>query len=202
MQGGSFTIFAPTDGAFEALYEELGTVDPNRLRQILRYHIVPEGYSAAQIIEAAPTSVPTLEGSEIDITVEDGAVILNGEVKVIQTDIFALDGIIHVIDAVLIPPDGDNNGDGGDNGDGEGEAVTFESTPGLATVQDETVSDSIQIDDPRYLTGLSVTLDITHPFVFDLIITLGARRDRHRRHASREAALGRERYQYNPDRQR
>ena len=92
--------------------------------------------------------------------------ILNGKVKVVQADIVALDGIIHVIDAVLIPPEGDETSD--DNTD----QATFESSPGLATVQDDTVSDSIEIDDPRYLRDLSVTLDITHPFVFDLVITL------------------------------
>ncbi len=166
LQGGSFTIFAPTDEAFEALYEEVGSIDPERLRQILRYHLVPEGYSAEDLIALDGQSITTLEGGDIAISVEDGAVILNGRVKVIQADIFALDGVIHVIDAVLIPGEGDGEGDGG------GEAISFESTPGLTTVQDDSVSDSIEIDDPRYLTDLSVTLDITHPFVFDLIITL------------------------------
>ena len=92
---------------------------------------------------------------------EDGTVILNGSVRVTQADIIAFDGVIHVIDAVLIPP-----------GEGDGEAATFESAPGLTTVQDDTVSDSVQIDDPRYLSDLSVTLDLEHPYVFDLIITL------------------------------
>ncbi len=171
LQSGTFTIFAPTDAAFEALFEEVGNVEPERLRQILRYHLAPEGYTAEDLIALDGESIETLEGSEIDISVEDGAVILNGEVEVVQANILALDGIIHVIDAVLIPP---GEGDDGDNGDGEGEGqeVTFESAPGLATVQDDTVSDSIQIDDPRYLTDLSVTLDIAHPFVFDLVITL------------------------------
>ena len=165
LQSGSFTIFAPTDEAFEALYEEVGSVAPERLRQILRYHLAPEGYTAEDLIALDGESITTLEGSNIDVSVEDGAVILNGSVKVTQADIFALDGIIHVIDAVLIPPDGDDE-------DSEGEAATFESTPELATVQDETVTDSLEIDDPRYLSDLSVTLDLAHPFVFDLVLTL------------------------------
>ena len=166
LQSGTFTIFAPTDAAFKALFAELGPIPPERLREVLSYHIVPEGYRAADLIALDGESIPTLEGSEIEVSADDGAVILNDKVKVVQADIVALDGIIHVIDAVLIPPEGDETGD--DNTD----KATFESSPGLATVQDDTISDSIEIDDPRYLRDLSVTLDITHPFVFDLVITL------------------------------
>jgi uncharacterized surface protein with fasciclin (FAS1) repeats len=103
---GEFTVFAPTDDAFAALPE--GTVaslleDPEgALTDILLYHVTAGVVPAETVItlEAAPT----LQGEDIKISVVDGQVFLNDTVKVIITDIMASNGIIHVIDAVLLPP--------------------------------------------------------------------------------------------------
>jgi transforming growth factor-beta-induced protein len=103
---GEFTVFAPTDEAFAALPE--GTVetlleDPQGdLTNILLYHVV-EGVVPAETVVTLD-SAPTLQGSDVHITVTDEGVFLNDTVKVIITDVVASNGIIHVIDGVLIPP--------------------------------------------------------------------------------------------------
>ncbi|MCA9954802.1 MAG: fasciclin domain-containing protein [Anaerolineales bacterium] len=103
---GAFTVFAPTDDAFAALPE--GTVealleDPQgALTDILLYHVV-DGIVPAETVVTLE-SATTLQGKEITIAVEDGNVILNDSVQVIMTDIEASNGIIHVIDGVLLPP--------------------------------------------------------------------------------------------------
>jgi transforming growth factor-beta-induced protein len=103
---GPFTVFAPTDEAFAALPE--GTVaslleDPaGDLTDILLYHVVEGAVMAADVVELESAS--TLLGEDISIEVEDNGVFLNGDVEVIITDIEADNGIIHVIDAVLLPP--------------------------------------------------------------------------------------------------
>ena len=103
---GAFTVFAPTDDAFAALPE--GTVealleDPQgALTDILLYHVV-DGIVPAETVVTLE-SATTLQGKEITIAVEDGNVILNDSVQVIVTNIEASNGIIHVIDGVLLPP--------------------------------------------------------------------------------------------------
>jgi len=103
---GPFTVFAPTDAAFEALPD--GTLDalladPDALTKVLTYHVVPGRVDAAAVV--ALTMATTLEGSDIAIEVVNGEVILNGSVKVTMTDIVADNGIIHIIDGVLLPPE-------------------------------------------------------------------------------------------------
>ncbi len=103
---GTFTVFAPTNDAFAALPE--GTVetllaDPSGdLTQILLYHVLGTRAEAADVVNL--TSATTLQGSEISIAVVDGGVVLNDAVRVTTTDIMATNGVIHVIDAVLLPP--------------------------------------------------------------------------------------------------
>jgi uncharacterized surface protein with fasciclin (FAS1) repeats len=103
---GEFTVFAPTDDAFAALPD--GTVDAlladpqGALTQILLYHVV-DGIVPAETVVTLD-SATTLQGEDVTIKVEDGSVILNDMVEVIITDIEASNGIIHVIDGVLIPP--------------------------------------------------------------------------------------------------
>lgn len=105
LQGeGPFTVFAPTDDAFAALGEEtinslLG--QPEELSQILLYHVVSGSVLAADVVGL--NSADTVEGSAISIEVVDGGVVLNGSVNVVTTDIQASNGVIHVIDAVLLP---------------------------------------------------------------------------------------------------
>ena len=103
---GTFTVFAPTDDAFATLPE--GTVtslleDPEgALTDILLYHVVDGAVPAETVVTLE--SATTLGGEDVTITVEDGNVFLNDTVQVIITDIEAANGIIHVIDGVLLPP--------------------------------------------------------------------------------------------------
>ena len=103
---GEFTVFAPVDEAFAALPE--GTVetlleDPQGdLTNILLYHVVEGAVPAKTVVTL--DSAPTLQGSDVHITVTDDGVFLNDTVKVIITDVVASNGIIHVIDGVLLPP--------------------------------------------------------------------------------------------------
>jgi uncharacterized surface protein with fasciclin (FAS1) repeats len=103
---GPFTVFAPTDAAFAKLPP--GTLDqllasPEQLKQVLLYHVV-----AGQAVEAADvvklTSVTTAAGEPVTVTAANGSVTLNNTSKVTKADIAATNGVIHVIDTVLIPP--------------------------------------------------------------------------------------------------
>jgi transforming growth factor-beta-induced protein len=102
---GPFTVFAPTDDAFKNLPN--GTVqallqDPKgQLTQILLYHVVPGEYLAADIVNM--TTLQTLQGGNLTINATGGAVYVNNA-KIVQADIMTQNGVIHVIDAVLIPP--------------------------------------------------------------------------------------------------
>ena len=104
---GPFTVFAPTDDAFAALPE--GTLDSlllpenkQQLSDILLYHVVPGKVMASDVVGL--TSAPTVLGKDATVKVEDGKVYLNDTVQVIITDIETSNGVIHVIDAVLLPP--------------------------------------------------------------------------------------------------
>lgn len=106
---GPFTVFAPTDAAFAQLLGDLGVTAGELLARpdladILAYHVVPGAFFAADVIAAAPFDAPTLlPGATIAIEV-DGGVVLNDSVNVTATDIAAANGVIHVIDYVLLPP--------------------------------------------------------------------------------------------------
>ena len=106
LQGpGPFTVFAPSDEAFAKLpADTLAALlaDPAALKKVLLYHVVSGEVTAAQVVGL--TSATTVEGSPIAISVKDGAVYLNGTTKVVATDIDASNGVIHVIDTVLLPP--------------------------------------------------------------------------------------------------
>ena len=106
---GPFTVFAPTDEAFGALLEELGVTaeellaNPD-LANILLYHVVSGEFMAADVIGIAPADVPTLyEENTVAIAVVDGSVVINDVATVITADVMASNGVIHVIDAVLVP---------------------------------------------------------------------------------------------------
>jgi uncharacterized surface protein with fasciclin (FAS1) repeats len=101
---GPFTVLAPTDDAFAALPEGLlDTVlaDQELLTSILTYHVLDGAVPAATVVTLE--SAATLQGEEIAIAVDGDTVTINGA-TVIITDIEASNGIIHVIDAVLLPP--------------------------------------------------------------------------------------------------
>jgi len=107
---GPFTVFAPTDDAFAAL--PAGTLDSlllpenkQQLTDILLYHVVAGKVMAADVVGLDGKSAETaLAGKSIDIKVDMGNVYLNETVMVVITDIEASNGVIHVIDAVLLPP--------------------------------------------------------------------------------------------------
>jgi transforming growth factor-beta-induced protein len=104
---GPFTVFAPTDDAFAKLPE--GTIDAlladiPQLTDILLYHVVSGKVMAADVVGLDGQMVPTVLGQEVAITVDMGNVYLNEDVQVIITDIETSNGVIHVIDTVLLPP--------------------------------------------------------------------------------------------------
>lgn len=106
LQGpGPFTIFAPTDEAFAKLPPAtLASLlaDPAALKKVLLYHVVSGEVMASQVVGL--TSAKSVEGASIAISVQGGSVYLNGTTKVVTTDITASNGVIHVIDTVLLPP--------------------------------------------------------------------------------------------------
>jgi uncharacterized surface protein with fasciclin (FAS1) repeats len=102
---GPFTVFAPTDAAFAKL--PAGTVesllaDPQKLASILTFHVVPGKVMAADIVKANGAKPATVNGQSLDVVVRDGRVLVNGA-NVVTADVVASNGVIHVIDTVLIP---------------------------------------------------------------------------------------------------
>ncbi len=107
LQGeGPFTVFAPTDEAFAKL--PAGTVegllkDPKALGNILLYHVISGEVKAAAVTNGL--SAKTLQGSPVAFTVSDGKAMINGA-NIVATDVMASNGVIHVIDSVILPPAG------------------------------------------------------------------------------------------------
>ncbi|MFP4377184.1 MAG: fasciclin domain-containing protein [Spirochaetales bacterium] len=102
---GPFTVFAPTDEAFAKLPE--GTIesllaDIPTLTDVLTYHVLPGRVFAGDVVQISESG-PTVQGQTIDIAVEDGGVVLNGASNVVVTNIITTNGIIHVIDTVILP---------------------------------------------------------------------------------------------------
>jgi uncharacterized surface protein with fasciclin (FAS1) repeats len=111
---GPFTVFAPTDEAFGAALEALDLTAEELLASpdlggILTYHVVAGKLMAADVLAAVESGmgtaeVETVNGATIEVTVEDGMVMLNGAATVTATDLEAGNGVVHVIDAVILPP--------------------------------------------------------------------------------------------------
>ena len=102
---GPFTVFAPTDEAFSKL--PAGTVETllksenkDKLKAILLYHVVSGDVTASQVMKM--TSAKTVNGQDLKIQVTDGTVMVN-DAKVVKADIATSNGVIHVIDTVLLP---------------------------------------------------------------------------------------------------
>ena len=103
---GPFTVFAPTDEAFAALPE--GTVDglladPEALAAILTYHVVPGKVMSTDLSDGMMAA--TVNGADVTVSI-DGDTVMVGDATVTQADIEASNGVIHVIDAVILPPEG------------------------------------------------------------------------------------------------
>jgi len=100
---GPFTVFAPTDDAFAKL--PAGTVeallqDPAALASILKYHVLSSKVLAEDVVRL--TSATTVNGQTVSIQVVNGVVFVNGA-RIVTTDVQASNGVIHVIDTVLLP---------------------------------------------------------------------------------------------------
>jgi uncharacterized surface protein with fasciclin (FAS1) repeats len=102
---GPFTVFAPTDAAFAKL--PAGTLDnllkpenKDKLRRILTYHVVPGEVRAADVVKLP--SAKAVSGDTFTVKVKEGKVYVN-DASVIKTDIQASNGVIHVIDTVILP---------------------------------------------------------------------------------------------------
>ena len=99
-----YTVFAPTDDAFRRLPAGvLDSLDAATLEKILTYHVVPGSVPASAVITL--NSATTAEGADVAIQIVDGGVIINGTTQVTTTDVLADNGVIHVLDSVLLPPD-------------------------------------------------------------------------------------------------
>lgn len=102
---GPFTVFAPTDAAFAKL--PAGTVESllepenrEKLRAILTYHVVPGSVSSAEVVKLK--SAKTVNGKSVPVKTAKNKVMVGGA-SVVQTDIVATNGVIHVIDTVMLP---------------------------------------------------------------------------------------------------
>jgi uncharacterized surface protein with fasciclin (FAS1) repeats len=105
LSGGTFTVFAPTNAAFAKLpAATLKKVqsDKKLLTSILTYHVVKGKVPASKVVTLNGKSVPTVNGKKVKITVKGGKVYVN-KAQVTKTDIAASNGVIHVINSVLIP---------------------------------------------------------------------------------------------------
>jgi uncharacterized surface protein with fasciclin (FAS1) repeats len=97
---GPYTVFAPTDGAFVA-----SGVDPSNVEAVsavLAYHVVSGAIPSSAL--AATNTVPTLQGKSVVVTKNSAGVFVNGDAKVVIADVMASNGVVHVIDKVLMPP--------------------------------------------------------------------------------------------------
>ena len=106
---GPFTVFAPTDEAFEAVGQEtldllLLPSNQEALAGILTYHVIGDEVTSDEV---APGEVETVNGASVTIAVEDDGTVMVDQATVTKVDILASNGVIHEIDAVLLPPDFD-----------------------------------------------------------------------------------------------
>lgn len=107
---GPFTVLAPTDQAFEEAFEALGIApedllaDTETLTAILTYHVIPQAADSSLVATLDGQSVETVNGQGINISVVDGQIMID-QATVVSADLEADNGIVHVINAVLLPPD-------------------------------------------------------------------------------------------------
>ena len=102
---GPYTVFAPTDAAFADIQSTVDTLlEPDNktdLQQVLTYHVVPGTYTAADLTDGQ--KLKTVEGQDLTVSIKDGVVKVN-DATVEATDITASNGVVHVINKVLVPP--------------------------------------------------------------------------------------------------
>src|SRR3712207_9116370 len=100
---GPFTVFAPTNAAFKKV-KGLDAIlkDKEKLKAILTYHVVSGKVMAADVMKMDGQSAKTVQGGDVQVSAKNGKVMVNNA-KVTKTDIAASNGVIHVIDTVLVP---------------------------------------------------------------------------------------------------
>jgi uncharacterized surface protein with fasciclin (FAS1) repeats len=102
---GAFTVFAPTDEAFAKIPQETRDAllaDPTgALTQVLLYHVLPNAVMSSELSDGQ--EAPTMQGASVKFTIGDGVAMVN-DANVIAADIVASNGVIHVIDSVILPP--------------------------------------------------------------------------------------------------
>ena len=106
LKQGNYTVFAPTNAAFAKLPKStLDAVGKDRalLKTVLTYHVVKGKVPAATVVTLNGKAVTTLAGQNVKVSVRGGNVFLNGSTRVTKTDVMAKNGVIHVINKVLIP---------------------------------------------------------------------------------------------------
>ena len=151
LQGaGPFTVFAPTDAAFAKL--PAGTVegllkDPKALGNILLYHVISGEVKAAAVTNGL--SAKTLQGSPVTFSVSDGKAMINGA-NIVATDVLASNGVIHVIDSVILPPAGATSAAPAPQAAAQPRANGFTNLTEGATVKG-TVELKGYADDPSFL---------------------------------------------------
>jgi uncharacterized surface protein with fasciclin (FAS1) repeats len=139
---GPFTLFAPTDAALATFNAAASTTDAT-VTEILLYHILNGRYRSSDLVDFSTR--PTLLGEHVVINVEGGQIVLNDTVKITTTDIEAENGVIHIVDAVLLPPVNSLlTSDSGSRGHtleevlaGDGRFTTFLSLAETAGLHDE-----------------------------------------------------------------
>jgi uncharacterized surface protein with fasciclin (FAS1) repeats len=108
---GPFTLFIPTDEAFEAYFGEAGMTREQAfaggemLQSIVGYHVVTMTEDSEMVMGMDGQSFTTLSGAPLDVTVE-GDTVMIGDATILRYDLQASNGVVHVIDSVLIPPEG------------------------------------------------------------------------------------------------
>ncbi|MBI5931049.1 MAG: phosphate ABC transporter substrate-binding protein PstS family protein [Chloroflexi bacterium] len=103
---GPYTLFAPSDEVFAALPEATVAAllsDTALLTEILTYHVVPGTVMAADVMGMDGQSATTVEGESINISIKEDKVVLDGNAEVVTPDVVASNGVIHVIDGILVP---------------------------------------------------------------------------------------------------
>ena len=107
---GPFTLFIPTDDAFSAYLEESGMTEEEvlaegeMLQSVLGYHVVTMMEDSEMVMGMDGQTLTTLNGAPLDVTV-DGETVMVGDATIVRYDLSASNGVIHVIDTVLIPPE-------------------------------------------------------------------------------------------------
>jgi len=107
---GPFTLFVPTDDAFSAYLDEAGMsqeevfAGAEMLQSVLGYHVVRMMEDSAMVMGMDGQTLTTLNGAPLDVTV-DGETVMVGDATIVRYDLSASNGVIHVIDTVLIPPE-------------------------------------------------------------------------------------------------